>query len=169
MTLSEQIDELLLYISEGNYIGISRDTPELYQSAVRKMKALGLIVPRDRTYDLAEPGYDVIKAGGFDKWDQAREKKANELHQATLDSAKATVDASESAKWSKYAAIVSAIAAIIAFALPPFLDKKLESTNKTDSTVNVLLERVDTLYLQLKIQPQPQKVKETVEQIQKTK
>ena len=68
MTLSEQIGEILNYVDDGDYIGISRDTPDLYIKAVRKMVAFELIVPRDSTYDLTKKGHKAIEKGGFDNW-----------------------------------------------------------------------------------------------------
>ncbi|SOD97640.1 hypothetical protein [Spirosoma fluviale] len=79
MTLSEQIDEILIYVAEGGYIGISNDTPDLYRKAVSKMKALGLIVPRANTYDLTDKGYDAIEVGGYEKWRELIAKREAEL------------------------------------------------------------------------------------------
>ncbi|SOD80971.1 hypothetical protein [Spirosoma fluviale] len=78
MTLSEQIDEILLYVSQGNYIGISNDTPDLYRRAVSKMKAIGLIVPRGNTYDLTDKGYEAIESGSFEKWKDLIAKRESE-------------------------------------------------------------------------------------------
>ncbi|RCR71463.1 hypothetical protein [Larkinella punicea] len=144
MTESEQINQILQDIIDGEYIAITGNSTELYRSAYRKMKAYGLIVPREKTYDITQIGIEVHEAGGFDNWVAANKKRENEIHQATLDTAKATVDAAKSAKESKYAAYVSAVAAIIAFLLPPLLTKDSIDT-KTDSTINAMRVRIDTL------------------------
>lgn len=166
MTESEIIDEILNALNENRETSV-KDDPN-YRQGYGKAISYKLLESRGKFNFVypTEKGYEVIRAGGFDKWEQAKEKQASESHQATLDSAKATVDAAKSAKWSKYAAIVSAIAAIIAFILPSLLNQKPESTNNTDSTVSELRAKVDTLYSQLKVQSQIQKAKEVAPQIQ---
>lgn len=92
MTESEHIDLLLADRQNGDFFAMAQLNPE-QKSAAYKMIALDLISSRGNVYDIGEKGCEVIKAGGFDNWITEREKRENEAHQATLDTANATVDA----------------------------------------------------------------------------
>lgn len=148
---------------------VDNSNRKMHNAVIQKLKAYKLIEPTgfQQFNKATERGYEAYYMGGFDKWKAANDQREKELHKATIDSSKATVDAAESAKWSKYAAIVSAIAAIIAFALPPLLNDKEGS--QSDSLVNALHVKVDMLYSQLRVQSQSQKAKGETEQSQKKK
>ena len=174
MSESEMIDLMLeFYVlrpKERNF-EVNHSNQRMHDGALQKMKAYGLIEPTGfQNFNKAtEKGYEAYNIGGIDKWIADKKQREDEIRQATLDSARATVDAAESAKWSKYAAIVSAVAAIVAFTLPSFLNQKSESVGKSDSTISAMQIRLDTLYLRLKAPSQIPKAKEVVPQTQKKK
>ena len=114
MTLHEQIDIFLFDLEQGEYFWLPEESPLIEHQAIEKMLAIGLVVRKGSTYRLTEKGYEAAKAGGLNKWGQENERLKKEIHQATLDTAKATVNAAKSAKRSTIASWLSAAFAVIA-------------------------------------------------------
>ena len=75
MTETEKIDEILTLMSNGRLIGLSKDTEPLERSAVNKMIAYQLIIPRGNTFDLTSDGYEAIKLGGIENLLTFQEKQ----------------------------------------------------------------------------------------------
>ncbi len=114
-----------------------------YNQNMDQMKAYGLIeLNGTRSNRLTEKGYEVIKAGSFEKWLANSEQRQNEAHQAALDSAAATVDATASAKKSlRVAWIVGALSAIpIVLSVLQYADSRAK--DKEISALTTELERV---------------------------
>ena len=75
MTETEQIDEILTAMSNGQLYGLSKDTEPLERSAIKRMTAFKLIVPRGNTFDLTNKGYKAIELGGFANFLDFQEKQ----------------------------------------------------------------------------------------------
>lgn len=158
MTESELID--LILIAKANHKempNVSQSDFLLYNGAFKKINAYNL--HDSNTQALTKIGYEVIESGGFEKWKAGIEQRENEIHQATISTARATVDAATYAKQSRNGAWVAAIAAVIAIFIPFYQSQTPKSNSKTDSTVSALRVKVDTLYSRLKDQSQIQKAK----------
>lgn len=114
MTESDIIIEYLLVIGRGEVVLYDHT----FSAYMQTIKAYGLIVFEGKVPHISKEGYEVLKLGSFDKWLAAKEQKEAEIHKATIATAKATVDAAISAKWSQYAAITAAIAAVATIIIP---------------------------------------------------
>lgn len=159
MSESEIIDKLLVFyaLREGGYpVDTTGEMRVPHMNARNKMIAYRLIekrstIPNQDFYFLTETGYQAYQAGGFEKWQNYNQRKADELHQATIVTAKATVDAAKSAKLSKYAAYVSAAAAIIALLYPTLFSNEQKTQSKsTDYPSKSKNTRIDTMSKKLK-------------------
>ena len=75
MTEIEKIDEILTLMSNGRLIGLSKDTEPIERSAVNKMIAYQLIIPRGNTFDLTRDGYKAIELGGIENLLTFQEKQ----------------------------------------------------------------------------------------------
>ena len=162
MTESEIIDEILRATKEGRQDSDEAQNSPLYRTALKTIAGYKLIRQvsfksgRGSYQILEERGNLVLNAGGFDKWKSSAEKRENELHQAALDSAKATVDAAESsgisaisAKSSTRASWVSAIFAVIAVIFSIF--QYVKSTDM-QSEINELKTELRSHTQQLQVQ-----------------
>lgn len=137
MTESEMIDAMLeFYVIRGSFpIQIDNSNRHIHDSAIQKMKAYGLIEPTGfQSFNRAtQKGYEAYYGGGIDKWITDTERRENEVRQATLDSAKATVDAAKSAKKSFFAAVITGAFSIIPIALSIFQFVELQSKTKENA------------------------------------
>lgn len=146
MTESEMIDEVLLSVqSGGNLRSFDKDDFLLYGPAIRKMQAYSLIETRSGSNFLTQQGYQVIQAGGFEKWKAAVEQKEAEAHQAVLDTAKATVEAADSAKSSARAAWVGGAVAVLSFAYSAYTGQQADELKGELKKVNERVEALDSL------------------------
>lgn len=143
MTVSEQLDEILGSGAEGEYVVTHNSRSALYMQAVSIGASFQLLKKRPNThhYDLTQRAYEVLEAGGFENWKAANKKREDEAHQATLDSAKATVDAAKYARQSKNAAWFSGIFGAVAVVIAAY---QLWKSNETDSKINELTKRVES-------------------------
>jgi len=166
MTESEIIDEILNALNENRDTSV-KDDPN-YRQGLGKAFSYKLIEIRGKfsfTYP-TEKGYEVIREGGFDKWKQTKEKQASELHQATLASSKATVDAEGHAEQSKNSAWVAVVLTAISLIVGIY---QVWNSNEQDKKVNAMQKRVDTLDSLLRLLPQSQITKADSMKIQKKK
>ena len=101
MTESEMIDAMLEFYAlrpEKFKVDIDNELRPIHTKALQKMIAYSLIETRSKLgfHFLTQKGYEAYKSGGFDSWLLSTERRETEAHQATLDSARATVDAARS-------------------------------------------------------------------------
>ena len=153
MSTSEWIDQFLWNLSTGNFFFISEELPEFDRQAVDKALAFGLAVRDRNSFDITEKGHQVLEAGGFDKWKAAKKRREDEAHQAIIDSAKATVDAAQSSRQSKNAAIISIAVTLVLFAVSYLRD------NQSGDKINALEKRLDTLSASMQVQSQTRPAK----------
>ncbi|WP_420150347.1 hypothetical protein [Spirosoma sp.] len=78
MTQSEQIDEILDDLNNGELIALHNDVTDLFRNAVKKSIAFDLITPYSNTYRLTQKGYQCIEAGGFDNWRELVSKQEHD-------------------------------------------------------------------------------------------
>ena len=161
MTISEQIDTILEESRNGEAIFIHSDLSELYIQAVQMAEAYNLIMKQGRGYVLTQLGYEVAEAGSFDHWRSSIKKREDEAHQATLDTARATVDAARSAKQSKVAAWFAGAVGAIAVGLTGFQIWKSNEVETEKELLQKRLVKIDSLVNVLSRNqrlPSPQKV-----------
>ena len=142
MDESEIIYNLLVRLRERDFFAIPSLQSAEEKKAAYKMQALKLIVPRGNTYDIGELGYEVLDARSFDIWSEERRRRERDIHQATIVSAEATVDAATQAKGSKYAAWFAGIVALITFALGVW---QFVQSNEQEGKINTLSRKVEKL------------------------
>lgn len=172
MTESEIIDEILRATRDGRDDSDEVQSSPNYRSALKVIAGYQFIRNESRLNGrvryrlLEEKGHQVLDAGGFDKWKARNVKRENEIHQATLDTAKATVNSERHAKQSKRAAwVASGVAALtLTYAV-------IQSyhTNKQDESINVMRVEIDTLKSQLKALSRIPKAIEVTPQTQRKK
>lgn len=165
MTESEQIDLLLKQTKEIGFASFSRDNTEEESQALRKAVAFGLLYERSQnSYKLTEKGYQCLEQNGFDNWQTNIQKREADIHQATLATANATIDAALSAKYSKNAAWVSGAISAISVALTFY---QVWKGNELEVKLNAVIKHSAITDSLLKIRPQIQIIKPDSVQSQK--
>ncbi|MEZ0611998.1 hypothetical protein ACAW74_26030 [Fibrella sp. WM1] len=117
MVPSELIDQLLTDTLNYENWSFSEEDPENLGAVLDKAVAYGLIRGGYQSQTVTQRGYEVLEAGGFDKWRTSIKQREDEAHQAALESAKATNDAAKSAKVSARIALLTGVIAIIPIAI----------------------------------------------------
>ena len=163
--------------SEPKFIAVCEDVVgrydiEHFRALHYELKSSGLIRMNINKTDLDEPfwrnvvtdkGFHFCKTTSFvNKYNDEKQREQQQIEEHY-----ATVDAAKSAKHSKYAAIAAAVTAIIAIILPLYQSPRMQPDSKSDSTINALREKVETIYSQLKAQPQNGTTKRDSLQIRK--
>lgn len=149
----DELDKILAeFESDPLYHEFHHHEP-LFQQAFEMGKALGLFAKSDLNISLEELGYTVIAAGGYRAWYNEKKRREDEVHQAVLDSSKATIDAAKSSRQSKNAAWFSGIFGAVAVLITIY---QLWKGNETDTQLNALTKRVESIDSLMKVQRQNQ-------------
>lgn len=143
MTESQLIDKLLHELQTGYDTGpLDDEAFQLYPTAIRKMKALGLIEGEGRSQRLLEKGYQVIEAGGFEKWQAASRQREDQQTKASIGSYKAG-RSSAIATW--IATFIAAAASVYGIYQSSRAESKQAEINQLKSTVEMLMQQVKDL------------------------
>ncbi len=150
MTELELVDQVL-YEAESDGACVTGSTTAEYNSALRKARDYELIVKHGTSYRLTKLGREAPDSGGYGIWKEQTERLKSEIHQATLDSSKATVDAATSAKRSFWISLSSVLFSILSFALVVIQYNDSKNQKSDIDKQNVRIDSLSRVIKQLSI------------------